>query len=142
MKSRIQKLASCAGLLALVTGTALAAGEKPDIGMMEYRANCASCHGISGKGEGFFAPLLKVQMPDLTVMARNNGGVFPFARVYEAIDGRISYPAHGSRDMPIWGNAYLASGSPEYDDYPYNAEFFVRSRILALIDYLNRLQAK
>lgn len=129
-------------LLALGIGPGLAGDRKIDIGQREYQSNCVACHGITGKGDGPVAPILKAQIPDLTLMARKNSGVFPFARVYEAIDGRVVYAAHGTHDMPIWGNAYKTGASPQFDDYPYNAEFFVRSRILALIDYLNRMQAK
>jgi mono/diheme cytochrome c family protein len=126
----------------LSSAAGLAAERKVDIGQREYYSNCVACHGITGKGDGPVVQVLKVQVPDLTVLSRKNGGVFPFARVYESIDGRLQYAAHGTRDMPIWGNTYTSGGAPEHDDYPYNAEFFVRSRILALIDYLNRMQAK
>lgn len=118
------------------------AAEKIDIGKQEYNANCAACHGVMGKGDGAFASQLKTRVPDLTLLSKNNNGVFPAARVYEVIDGRQQVSAHGTRDMPIWGNRYAAKGSPTYDDYPYDAEAFVRGRILVLIDYLYRLQAK
>ena len=142
MKMHAVHALSLVMLMALGSASGLAADKKIDIGQREYQSNCVACHGASGKGDGPVAQVLKVQVPDLTVMARKNGGVFPFARVYESIDGRVQYLAHGTRDMPIWGNTYKASGAPEHDDYPYNAEFFVRSLILALIDYLNRMQAK
>jgi len=142
MKMHVAHAMSLAMLMALSSASGLAADKKIDIGQREYQSNCVACHGASGKGDGPVAQVLKVQVPDLTLMARKNGGVFPFSRVYESIDGRVQYLAHGTRDMPIWGNTYKAGGIPEHDDYPYNAEFFVRSRILALIDYLNRMQAK
>jgi mono/diheme cytochrome c family protein len=123
-------------------GVSLAA-EKIDIGKGEYEAHCAICHGPKGKGDGPFAEImLKSRVADLTVLSMNNKGVFPFIWVYEVIDGRQQVKAHGTREMPIWGNVYAAKGAPNYDDYPYDTESFVRGRILALIDYLNRLQAK
>jgi mono/diheme cytochrome c family protein len=130
--------------LLLITGNinVMAADKKIDIGKREYEAHCITCHGPDGKGGGPLAEVLKIQIPDLTVMSRKNGGVFPFLRVYEAIDGRQQMQAHGTRDMLVWGNAYKATALPDYDDYPYDVEAFVRGRILALIDYLNRLQAK
>lgn len=128
-------------ILAAASGSLLAAG-KLDIGKMEYDDNCAACHGLKGKGDGVIAPELKTAVPDLTTLAKKNNGVFPAARVYEVIDGRQEIKAHGWRDMPVWGNEYLVKGAGTLDDYPYDREAFVRGRILALIDYLYRLQAK
>jgi mono/diheme cytochrome c family protein len=121
---------------------AFAAAERIDIGKREYDANCAACHGASGKGDGPVGALIKSRIPDLTVLSKNNGGVFPVLRVYEVVDGRQQVLAHGTRDMPIWGKRYTIEGTPIYDDYPYDTEGFVRGRILVLIDYLYRLQAK
>jgi hypothetical protein len=39
-----------------------------------FRAYCASCHGRDAKGHGPAAPALKATVPDLTVLAKNNGG--------------------------------------------------------------------
>ncbi len=75
-------------------------------------------------------------------MARNNGGVFPFVRVYESIDGRVALRAHGSRDMPVWGDVYKVGGAQEHDNHGYPPEIFVRGRLLALIDYLNRIRRR
>ena len=74
------------------------------------------------------------------VLAR--GGVFPHQRVYRIIDGREGIKAHGPRDMPIWGQDYLERAESAFFGYGISREAFVRSRILALIDYLHRLQAE
>jgi mono/diheme cytochrome c family protein len=68
-----------------------------------FRAYCASCHGLNGKGGGPAAAALNVKVPDLTVLAMNNGGEFPTRRVREMIMGDAVVAAHGSREMPIWG---------------------------------------
>jgi hypothetical protein len=68
-----------------------------------YRAYCASCHGKNGKGDGPVAPALKATVPDLTVIAKNNGGNFPAARVRRIIVGEGMIVSHGSREMPVWG---------------------------------------
>lgn len=128
-------------LVAVPTGSPSAA-EGFDAGKREYDENCASCHGPGGKGDGAFRELLKTTVPDLTVLAKNNGGVFPVGRVYEVIDGRQEVASHGPREMPIWGADYSVVAAPAFDDYPFDAEVLVRARILALMEYIYRLQAK
>ena len=127
--------------LALFTGSALAQASKSDLGKREYDASCAVCHGINGKGNGSYRELLQKSPPDLTTLAKRNGGTFPIARMYETIEG-ANIPSHGSRDMPIWGRAYRISAAEYYVDVDYNPEVYVRSRILALIDYLSRIQER
>jgi mono/diheme cytochrome c family protein len=72
-------------------------------GMDIYRAHCASCHGVEGKGDGPVAPALNTRLPDLTTIAQRNGGIFPASRVSKIISGDEIIAGHGSRDMPIWG---------------------------------------
>jgi mono/diheme cytochrome c family protein len=116
--------------------------DKNDIGKREYTENCAVCHGKTGKGDGPYAGLGNTRVSDLTVLSKGNKGVFPFARVYEVIDGRQAVKAHGPRDMPIWGTEYQVKAAEYYMELDYDPNVYVRARILALIDYLNRLQAK
>lgn len=71
-----------------------------------FRAYCASCHGVNARGNGPAAPALKVKVPDLTVLAKNNGGRFPEDRVRKTIMGDDAIAAHGSREMPIWGPVF------------------------------------
>jgi len=68
--------------------------------------------------------------------------MFPVLWVQEVIDGRQSFRAHGPREMPIWGLDYLAKAGESNMEFPYEPEAYVRSRILALTEYLFRLQAK
>jgi len=114
----------------------------PDIGKMEYDNNCAVCHGTTGKGDGPYAGIIDTQIPDITTLQKSNNGVFPYDHVYQTIDGRKEIKAHGTRDMPIWGNEYNAAAASYYADYlgQYNVEGFVRGRILALINYIYTLQ--
>lgn len=135
-----------AAFLAFGSGS-LAAAEKgrPDPGKSEYMNRCAVCHGPSGKGDGGAIDILKTAPTDLTTLSKKNGGVFPFERVYSVIDGRTTVKGHGSRDMPIWGSS-LSLERAQADEYfsgvPYDMEMYVRMRIMALIDYLNRIQVK
>jgi mono/diheme cytochrome c family protein len=71
-----------------------------------YRAYCASCHGKNGKGDGPVAAALKATLPDLTMIAKNNGGKFPTARMRRIIEGQGMIASHGSRDMPVWGPVF------------------------------------
>jgi mono/diheme cytochrome c family protein len=68
-----------------------------------YRTYCASCHGKDGKGNGPAASALKATVPDLTVIARDNKGEFPVARVRRIVMGEGIIASHGSREMPVWG---------------------------------------
>lgn len=114
------------------------------LGRVEYLGNCAVCHGTEPGGLAPYAELLKVSAPDLTLLAKENNGVLPFERIYRVIDGRQEVKAHGPREMPIWGNVYNVEAAQYYADFykDYDAEAFVRTRILALIDYLNTVQRK
>jgi mono/diheme cytochrome c family protein len=125
--------------LALASAAVLAQ-RGADIGKREYNNSCAVCHGTDGKGSGAYVEFLKRTPPDLTVMSKNNGGVFPINRAYEVIQG--AGPGHGTSDMPIWGQRYKIAAAEHYIDVPYNEEAFVRTRILSLVEYLSRLQAQ
>jgi len=116
--------------------------QKVDIGKREYDANCAVCHGLKGKGDGPRADWSEAGVADLTLLAKRNNGVFPFVRVYEFIDGTQVVKAHGTREMPIWGADYKVKGAEYYIDVPFDPQVYVRARILALTEYVYRLQAK
>lgn len=130
------------GMLALA-GNALAQPRSAatDPGKREFDANCASCHGTSGKGNGSLVPFLTKSPPDLTLLAKNNAGVLPMSRLYDVIEG-TEVAAHGGRDMPVWGRDYRVKDAEYFMESPYNAEAHVRARILGLLEYINRIQTK
>lgn len=66
----------------------------------------------------------------------------PVERVYSIIDGSATVKAHGTRMMPIWGQRYRLEAAEYSRDLPYDDAAFVRARILALTEYVSRLQAK
>jgi len=146
MKRSLQGLVICN----LIFGFSLHGwAQQPDIGKVEYQSSCAACHGDDGKGTGPVAAVLKAKPADLTTLARANNGVFPLGRIYDVIDGRTEVRAHGARDMPIWGFRFsptpMAGASPTapyFLDPVYDREAVIRSRILAVIDYLYRIQVK
>lgn len=90
----------------LVLSSGAVARARSEMGRIEYESNCIGCHGPKGKGDGPYNEFLRVKVPDLTVVAKNNNGVFPGVRRYEIIDGRIMVKGHGAAQMPIWGNFY------------------------------------
>ncbi len=130
------------GVMFISLSTMVLADNKLDIGKIEYETACAVCHGLTGKGDdGFLKELLAKPMPNLAVLAKKNKGVFPFDRVYQIIDGRQEVKAHGKRKMPIWGNAFNNQSSAYFKNYPaHDSESAARSRILALTEYIYRLQ--
>jgi hypothetical protein len=48
-----------------------------DFGELEYEKGCIGCRGVDAKGSGVHTPRLKNAPPDLTVLAKSNGGLFP-----------------------------------------------------------------
>lgn len=102
-----------------------------------FEQYCASCHGMSGEGNGPAAAALNVRPADLTRIAARRGGNFPDAEIARFIDGRFDLPAHGSREMPIWGRRFGASiaKGTEPDEV-------ARGRILSLVEYLKTIQKR
>jgi mono/diheme cytochrome c family protein len=136
-------------LATTITFSGAASAQNMDVGKAEYQSGCASCHGIDGKGNGPVGNDLKTRPADLTVLAKKNKGVFPVNAVYKIIDGREPIAGHGTREMPIWGWRFVPAehfNLKPADDYiylpPASPEPVVHSRILAVIDYLNRIQEK
>ncbi|RXH18712.1 c-type cytochrome [Bradyrhizobium guangzhouense] len=142
----------CLIIAGLTAGFAAAAqADDIDIGKSEFQSSCASCHGADAKGKGPVSDQLKVSPADLTMLAKNNNGVFPADAIYKTIDGTKAVPAHGSREMPIWGERFNPIVNlPHYVDPSYwekagpdqKPEVVVRKRILSVVDYLSRIQQK
>lgn len=105
-------------------------------GEIEYQRHCASCHGVDAKGKGPVAKFLNIPPSDLSQLEKRNAGQFPFWEVYRIIDGREVIRGHGSREMPIWGDRFLAEarGKDKFSQ-PEAA-----GRILGLVFYLQHLQ--
>ena len=138
-----------AGVLLATLGATAHAAQAPDFssytGAELYKRFCSACHGATAEGDGPVAASFKSMVPDLTRIAKRQGGKFPDERIHRIIDGRQVPAPHGSRDMPIWGDRYTqekVKAAEHYVDMPYDMEMFARGRIIALIDYLHRLQAK
>jgi mono/diheme cytochrome c family protein len=141
MKQALAGIAIFGVATALTAGTSLAQ-TSTDYGKRLYDTNCAVCHGFNGKGNGPYKDYLTRDPSDLTMLAKNNNGVFPVGHIYQVIDGRWEVGAHGPREMPIWGYGYLFRPANPNMLLPNEMEAAVRVRILALLDYLHRLQMK
>ena len=126
MKTIVLRTAAVAALGFSLQAQAASAADQIDTGKREFETSCAVCHGLSGKGDGRYEPVLQgAHLPDLTAISKRNGGVFPKEKVFETIDGRASVVTHGTpREMPVWGDR------------------FEPARITALVDYIERLQTK
>ncbi|MCU0938508.1 MAG: cytochrome c [Burkholderiaceae bacterium] len=123
----------------LATGVTLAQ-PRSDLGRIEYEANCQSCHGVGGRGDGPYSVNLKLPVPDLTLLAQRSGGVFPADRVQRLIDGREDLKGHGGRQMPIWGLRYGKDAVEYFRGDVADPETFTRQRVQALTAYLRTLQ--
>src|SRR5437868_7132354 len=99
----------------LICGQAGAADYVAMSGKDLYGKFCASCHGETGRGDGPVSKSIAVEVPDLTLLARRQGGTFQRDRVEKIIDGRYILGAHGTRTMPVWGEdlSRAAIGSPD-----------------------------
>jgi mono/diheme cytochrome c family protein len=136
--------------LALALGMALAgcrstAAEAPpppspdpvlaELGEDVYLRYCAACHGEGGQGDGPAAGELRTPPADLTRIAARRGGTFPKGEIARFIDGRFAVAAHGTREMPIWGQR-LGAQIPEAEI----SEDVVRGQISVVIEYLESIQ--
>ncbi len=96
---------------------------------MMFNTYCAVCHGTEGKGNGPAATALAKVPADLTRISARNRGTFPEVRVRRYIEGLDEVAAHGTRDMPMWGDLFRSLNRDT-----------AQIRVAALADYLKSLQ--
>lgn len=106
----------------------------PASGQEMYTSYCAVCHGKDGKGNGPAAEALKVPPTNLTMLSKQNGGKYPDMKVASAIRGDSNLPAHGSKDMPVWGKLFSSMS------HGHEAE--VQQRVSNLSQYIEGMQLK
>jgi mono/diheme cytochrome c family protein len=147
MKLTTSLLVGLLAALVLITGLALLKAaqktvpETPEFvikstaGRDLFQFYCSSCHGRDGKGNGSAASALKVPPPDLTTLAQRNHGTFPAEGVQAFIkgEGRLTTPAHGSSDMPVWGPIFKGLD---------NRDAVNAARIENLVKYIESIQTK
>jgi len=112
-----------------------ALGGETNTGRDLYLKYCSSCHGADGKGKGPVSSDLKVKVPDLTLLKKNNKGVFPHPRVMSSIDGSRKIRGHGEPVMPVWGEVF----KEELKKEPYK-ELTTLLKTKVIVDYISTLQ--
>ena len=106
----------------------------PSSGPEMFKQYCATCHGADGKGTGPAAAALKKAPADLTLLTKKNNGKYPSLEVSNFIRGdAASVAAHGTRDMPMWGDIFHSVS---------RGESVVTLRVSNLNDYIKGLQAQ
>jgi cytochrome c553 len=94
-----------------------------------FTTYCAVCHGKEGKGDGPAAKALAKTPADLTKLAARNNGAFPDLKVRRYIEGLDEVAAHGTRDMPMWGDLFRSLNRDT-----------AQIRVAALAEYLKTMQ--
>ncbi len=131
------------GLVALAASLAAAAaraddGMEVETGKKQYMKYCATCHGPSGTGSDGVASRLYTKPPtNLTTLSKENGGKFPMMEVIGIVKGDSPIAAHGTRDMPVWGQVL---GRP-LDDGMYGKDA-ADAQIMTIGKYLETIQVK
>jgi mono/diheme cytochrome c family protein len=110
-----------------------AAYTDPTSGRKMFDAYCASCHGQNGKGNGPAAAALKIPPANLTELSAQHGGKLPETHVVLAIKGDAQAPAHGNKEMPVWGPVFNSMGE---------SDAATQLRIRNLTTYIEGLQQK
>ncbi|MBN9657804.1 MAG: cytochrome c [Acidobacteria bacterium] len=106
---------------------------RPESGNGLFKSYCASCHGLSGKGDGPAAAAMRMQPTDLTQLTRRAKGEFPAARLEKMLGGSDGITAHGGKQMPVWGPALSVAGVTDTR---------TAQRVRNLIAYIQSIQDK
>lgn len=122
----------------ILAGSTLASLAQDSVtGQYEYMNFCAACHGEAADGKGPLVTFFKEPVPNLTLLAQNNDGVFPFLETMMIIDGRSGLRGHGGT-MPVWGDTFEAEAVDQAG--VYGAETIARGRLVSLVEYLATVQ--
>jgi len=97
-----------------------------------YVSYCKICHGMKGE-EGPMADMLKVQPPDMSLIAARRDGNFPEEEIRKIIDGTEQVKGHGHGDMPIWGKVFKKA-----EDLETEAE--MQEEFKKIVMYLESIQ--
>ena len=106
-----------------------------------FEGHCAVCHGIAGNGDGDIAELFKVKPKALSQLSKENGGEFPFERIYQTLKATKDVKGHGRTAMPVWGDYFRVEvlDDPSVDE---DESFAALGKMLSVIYYIETLQTK
>jgi mono/diheme cytochrome c family protein len=121
-------------VISFASRSALAADKDVADGKRYFVRYCASCHGTEGAGDGPLAKELSKPPANLRMLGDKYGLPLPAARIARFIDGRDAVRAHGTRDMPVWGERLYELGHGE------RGELEIGEIIGKIIAYLNTIQ--
>ncbi|OSQ52193.1 hypothetical protein MGEO_06205 [Marivita geojedonensis] len=114
----------------------LAVAQDADVGKSTYEQYCATCHGMSGAGDGPLTEIMTTSVPDLTTLAASNDGAFPMLDVIHIIDGRTGLRAHGG-PMPVYGALF---DEESHSNSAYGDVLYTRGKMLSVAYYLESIQ--
>ena len=132
-------LASVTALLIALPSLSLA---QDAIGQKAFMANCGVCHGADGRGNGPIVDFMKSAPSDLTKIAERNDGRFPVQAVYDVIADAERNRAHGTSEMPVWGDRFnmdVIAAEGEYGTGDSGVPT-AQARILELVFFLATIQ--
>lgn len=105
-----------------------------DAGKQLYLRYCGACHGPDARGDGIAGTFMRPKPPDLTTLAERNQGEFPAGKLASYIDGTTAVGAHGSSEMPVWGEVLRERPGTTAGD--------ARAKIAAIVAWLHSVQRK
>ena len=138
METRKRLLAATA--ICLSAAAAVAEDSAITLGESAFGALCAVCHGESARGGGEIAELFEVRPPKLTDLAQQAGGTFPFANVYEVVILGMEAPGHGSSQMPVWGDYFMADAMKDRGVSTTDSMYMAAGRAMSIALYLESIQ--
>lgn len=134
MRETIWAIAAGLGLAGLVA--ACAPAPSPTGARADFAAYCAVCHGPDGRGDGPLAAEPGLAPPDITLVTRRNGGVFPKTPIM----GHIAGYTMGRSDSAMPQFADLLDGPTVMYDDGSGQPVPTPARLVALADYVQSIQ--
>jgi mono/diheme cytochrome c family protein len=133
---RFRRLLCLAFVVPVLVAGSVASAQDKDVssGRQLFLHYCASCHGVSGAGDGPVAKGLTKPPANLRLLADRYGSPLPAQTLAALIDGRNAVRAHGTHDMPVWGERLYAT------DEGNNGEPGISETLRKIAAYLSTIQ--